>query len=66
MTKIQALEKKVSELSHDELAEFRQWFDSYNSNQWDSRIEADANAGKLDQLAARALEAHRSGESREI
>lgn len=66
MTRVQALEKEVTELTHDELAEFRQWFAVYDSNLWDRRIESDARAGRLDRLAARALEAHRRGESREI
>ncbi len=66
MTRIQALEKEVRSLSHDELAKFRAWFARFDAVQWDRQIESDMATGKLDSLAARALAAHRRGESREL
>ncbi len=66
MTRIQALEKEVRSLAHDELAEFRAWFARFDAAQWDRQIESDVAAGKLDRLAARALAAHERGESREL
>ncbi len=66
MTRIQALEKEVRSLSHDELAEFRGWFARFDAAQWDRQFESDVAAGKLDRLAARALAAHERGESREL
>lgn len=66
MTRVQTIEKRIGQLSRDELAELRAWFEEFDSNQWDRQIATDAKAGKLDELAARALETHKRGESREI
>jgi hypothetical protein len=61
MSKLEAIEKKVSGLSAQELAEFRQWFTEFDAAAWDRRIERDAKAGKLDSLADEALRAHAAG-----
>jgi len=64
--KIEMLEKEVQELSLDELASFRNWFAKFDAVAWDRQIESDIEAGKLDKLAAKALAAHKRGESREL
>ena len=61
MTKIEALEREVEKLSREELATFRQWFLEYDWQAWDRELEEDIAAGKLDKLAAEALEDHRLG-----
>ncbi len=66
MAKVESLEREVSALTADELAEFRGWFAEFDAARWDRQIEGDAVAGRLDALADRALEAHRRGESREL
>ncbi len=66
MSKVESLERTVSELSADEMAEFRHWFIEFEVASWDRQIESDAASGRLDQLAERALSAHRRGESREL
>ncbi len=66
MTRIETLEREVQSLTHDELAEFRAWFARFDAAQWDRQIESDMAAGSLDGLAAKALAAHRRGESREL
>jgi hypothetical protein len=58
MSKLEALEKKVSGLSAEELAEFRRWFAEFDSAAWDRQIERDVKAGKLDALADEALRDH--------
>ncbi|HEY3118735.1 MAG TPA: hypothetical protein VGK54_18485 [Chloroflexota bacterium] len=55
------LQEAVCELSPAELMEFREWFAEFDADLWDQQIEADINAGKLDQLAERALRAHAAG-----
>jgi hypothetical protein len=55
MSKLEAIEKKVSGLSADELAEFLQWFAEFDAAAWDHQIERDVKAGKLDSLADEAL-----------
>ena len=66
MSKLEALEKRVSGLSAEELAQFRQWFAEFDAAAWDHQIERDAEAGKLDALADKALRDHAAGKSTEF
>jgi hypothetical protein len=66
MTVVQSLEKQVTQLSPEELREFREWFFQWDSDDWDEQIERDARAGKLDALAAEALAEYHAGKSKEI
>jgi hypothetical protein len=66
MSKLEAIEKKVSSLSAEELAKFRHWFAEFDAAAWDSQIERDAKAGKLDVLADEALRDHTAGKSTEF
>jgi len=43
MTKVQALESEVQNLTPEELAEFRSWFADYDSEVWDRQIEAEGD-----------------------
>ena len=63
MGKLGALESQVESLSAEELARFRQWFLNYDAAAWEQQIECDANAGKLDSLADRALQEHARGKT---
>ncbi len=44
----------------------RAWFEAFDAAQFDTAIERDAHAGKLDAHAQEALAAHRAGRSREV
>jgi hypothetical protein len=66
MSKVEALEKRISALSAEELAEFRQWFAEFDAAAWDLQIERDAKTGKLDALADEALRDHAAGKSTEF
>jgi hypothetical protein len=48
------------------LAEFSRWFARFNEAVWDAQIEADADAGKLNQLATEALAEYNNGTAREL
>jgi hypothetical protein len=63
---IEDLAKAVAKLPPDQLAEFRVWFEEFESARFDQRIEQDAKAGKLDQLADQAIEDFRKGRARKI
>jgi len=39
MSKLKALEKRVSALSAEELAEFRRWFAEFDAALWDRHLE---------------------------
>ena len=54
MDTTQELRLAVSQLSADELARFREWFDRYDAEVWDRQFEEDAKSGKLDQYAEQA------------
>jgi len=64
MTKIEDIEKAVSNLNADELAEFRAWFEAFDAALFDAKIERDAQAGKLDRLADTAIGEFREGRAR--
>jgi hypothetical protein len=66
MTALERIEAQVQTLSATELYEFRRWFQEWDADAWDRQIEADAQAGKLDALAAEALAEYHAGSAREI
>lgn len=66
MTSILAIEQAVQQLPAHDLAEFRRWFAQFDEAAWDTRIEADAGAGKRDALAAEALAEYKNGTAREL
>ena len=66
MSKIEKIEQEIQALSPEELAQFRAWFLEYDWAIWDRQIECDAEAGRLDDLAARALRDHAAGKSTPI
>jgi hypothetical protein len=66
MGKVESIEQQVASLKPDELATFRAWFSSFDSDAWDEQIAADASSGRLDALASAALEEHRAGKSKDL
>jgi uncharacterized HAD superfamily protein len=63
---LEAAERAVAQLSEQELTQFRQWFAKYDADLWDTQLEADAAAGKLDSLAQEALAEYHTGKATEI
>ncbi len=66
MISVEDLEKAVAELTPDQLARFRAWFDEFEAGRFDRRIERDADTGRLDRLADAALAEFRAGRAREM
>ena len=66
MTTIEEIEKAVAELTPEQLATFRAWFDELQARMFDEQIERDAKDGKLDKLMSRARENHNSGRREEF
>jgi len=66
MTSVQEIENKVSNLPPDELAEFRAWFEKFDSILWDKQFEKDANSGKLDSVAEKAIDDYKRGNYKEL
>ena len=61
MGKLESIEREIKSLSREEMAELREWFAAFDAGVWNRRFESDVSAGKLDALAEKALQAHRSG-----
>jgi hypothetical protein len=61
MGSVREIEEAVLRLSESELAAFRAWFVEHDAEAWDTRIEDDAAAGRLDALADEALDDLRAG-----
>ncbi|SEM74750.1 hypothetical protein [Bradyrhizobium sp. OK095] len=60
------IERAIEQLTPDELAEFRAWFDQFDAQRFDQALEQDAQAGKLDAFAEEALSAYRAGQTRDL
>jgi hypothetical protein len=63
---IEDIEKAVAGLPPDKYAEFRTWFEAFEADRFDRKIERDAQAGKLDRLADQAIDDLRKGRAREL
>ena len=61
MLKVEQLKIAVMDLSWPELSDFRKWYEEYEAQQWDKKIETDINNGKLDKLADEVLVDFESG-----
>jgi len=61
MTKLDKLEMAVASLPEEEYRQFRRWFLDRDWDKWDTEIEEDSQAGKLDFLVEEALEARNRG-----
>jgi len=55
MHSVQDLEQVIRQLSPEDLAAFRAWFIEFDAALWDSKLENDVTAGRLDKLAEEAL-----------
>jgi hypothetical protein len=66
MTTLEEIEKAVTNLTPEQLARFRAWFEEFQERAFDAQIERDAKAGKLDKMAEEAIRAHREGRTREL
>ena len=66
MQAVQELQSAVSQLSAEELARFREWFDKFDAEVWDRQFEEDAKSGKLDQLANQAIADFQTGKCKQL
>ena len=66
MSRLEHIEEQIRELSTEELQSLRAWFLEFDGELWDRQLESDVNAGKLDDLAQRALDEHMAGRSRQL
>ena len=58
---LKEIETAISQLSPQDLTEFRRWFAEFDAEAWDQQFETDVTTGKLDELAEKALKHLREG-----
>jgi hypothetical protein len=63
---VKEIEQAVEQLTQDQLAEFRAWYEKFNAATWDRQIEEDIAAGKLDALAEAAIADHKAGLTKQL
>ena len=66
MSTIKEIESAVRQLTRNELAAFRNWFQEFDADAWDRQLDADISAGRLDLLAEEALCDLRAGHCTEL
>jgi hypothetical protein len=66
MSRVEKVETEVERMTAEELAAFRAWFERFDAEVWDREFTADAQAGKLDQLADSELQHHEAGRSSKL
>lgn len=66
MTKIDDIVKAVAQLPPKDLAKFRTWFEEFDADRFDEKIERGAKGGALDKLAEEALADFRAGRTRSL
>jgi hypothetical protein len=66
MTKFEDIKSAIAKLSAGEVAKLRDWFDELEARAFDEKIERDAKAGKLDELAAEAIADDKAGRTRDL
>jgi len=66
MVTVKELEKAVTDLAPDKLAEFRAWFESFDVAHWDSQFEENVKSGKLDRVAETAIKDYDKGKAKPL
>ena len=63
---VQEIETAITQLPTPELSQLAAWFEEYQADLWDRQIEADARAGRLDNLGAQADQEFEAGRCRAL
>ena len=66
MTRVEEIERAVSELPPEQLTAFRRWFLEFDAEAWDRQLEEDVAAGRLDKLGEEAIADLREGHTRPL
>ncbi len=66
MSTVQEIEKAISNLKPDEIAQVRIWFEEFEASFWDKQFEEDAKSGNLNVIADNAIADFKKGERQEL
>lgn len=64
--RIEDIEQGILNLPHDQLLQFRAWYEKFDADKWDEQVTQDANNGKLDAVAEAALAEYKSGKVKRL
>jgi hypothetical protein len=63
MSTVAEIEQAIQKLKPEEVRQVGDWLDELRERLWDQQIEADATAGRLDQMIAKAKAGYRAGKA---
>lgn len=66
MATVAEIQRAIEELPEAEYARLAQWLRERDWNKWEQEFEEDVRAGRLDAMAANALESKARGELRDL
>lgn len=66
MTKVKEIEEAISKLPKSDISELVKWLDNFIADEWDQEFEDDVKAGKLDQIAEKAIADYQAGKCKEL
>ena len=66
MTAVSELQQAILDLSEADYSELRRWLLDQDWERWEREFDEDVRAGKLDALAAEALEAKARGDLKDL
>ena len=66
MSKVDELKTEIERLPREEFTELVRWLSEKDWERWDSEIQADSEAGKLDFLVSEAFDAKAKGKLKDL
>ncbi len=63
MSTVQEIEMAIQKLKPQEIHEVADWLQELREGVWDQQIDADAKAGRLDKVIAKARAGYRAGKA---
>lgn len=66
MSTVEEIQTAVQQLTIEERDQLRDWFQTFEDDDWDREIAADVAAGKLDKMAEEAIRDLRKGRCTEL
>ncbi len=63
MSTVQEIEMAIQKLKPQEIHEVADWLQELREGVWDQQIDADAKAGRLDKMIAKAKASYRAGKA---
>ncbi|MCJ9671930.1 MULTISPECIES: hypothetical protein [unclassified Neorhizobium] len=66
MSKLEQIKKAIAHLGQKEFEAFSLWFEEFQAERWERRIESDDAEGKFDRLAEEVLTEFRASKTRPL